>query len=435
MAGKINPIPKIDLIHKKLDFRWEVLDVIVGGKSLIDTELGLTGFPMRSHDDVDRFMKSYGYDLEDPIEKAEVLGNFHEALNFIREYFLDSDWVETKDLTIPRKITEMTDVRDLLLMASHHYPGQMHDREGRELQLWACAVLKIVHTIAHIDRDSSITYFSDIQQQILDRFYRYIHRTSDGQLFLGIGEKDPLRVNLVAFETKPRKSRDSLVLKLLHKAENVSDDVFDQVGLRLVTHTRLEALRAVKYLKDSMLVMPANIKPSRSRNSLVDIESFRQEMEGILAEADQGKLSEARVVEQLEKAIRPPSKVSGANINPHTSESYQAIQFTCRQLIKIVNPLYEQISQLKLESKKQNPDDSPLNELVDRIDLRYVQKEVRFFYPYEVQIMDAVAQEENERGKGAHSEYKKAQVKTAMHRVLGSLLRPDKMPESEKEDD
>ena len=31
----------------------------------------------------------------------------------------------------------------------------------------------------------------------------------------------------------------------------------------------------VKYLKDKMIVMPPNIKPSRSRNTLVDIDDFR----------------------------------------------------------------------------------------------------------------------------------------------------------------
>ncbi len=413
---------QVELIHKKYDFRWEVLEVMVGGRSLIDTDLGLSGFLMHSQDDADRFMKSYGYDFNDPIEKAEVLGNFHEALNFIGQYFLGEDTLAKVKLEIPRKISEISDIRDLLLMASHRFPGQMDDREGNELRQWACSVLKVVHTIAHIDRDPRASYFSDIQKQILDRFYRYIHRTADGKLYLGVNEKDPLRVNLEVFETKSKKARDSLLLKLLHKAESVSDDIFDQVGLRLITSTRLEAIRAVKYLKDTMLVVAANIKPSRSRNTLINVDDFRGRLEELLARVDRGEMDEPSLVRELDSAVSLP--LVSKNDNPHSSEKYQSIQFTCRQLIKIENPLYDQIKRIKEKAKAENLSKT-MSELVDRIDLQYIQKEVRFFYPYEVQIMDIKANRENEQGESAHSEYKKAQIRTAMRRVLGSLLIPN----------
>ena len=66
------------------------------------------------------------------------------------------------------------------------------------------------------------SYFAEIQKQIFDRFYKVIHRDTEGRLYLGEVEGDPLRVDLVAFETKPKKSRDSTLLKLL--AEGPSTD-------------------------------------------------------------------------------------------------------------------------------------------------------------------------------------------------------------------
>jgi hypothetical protein len=36
--------------------------------------------------------------------------------------------------------------------------------------------------------------------------------------------------------------------------------------------------------------------------------------------------------------------------------------------------------------------------------------------------MDEASAEENERGRSAHSEYKKAQVQTALRRVMGALV-------------
>jgi uncharacterized protein (TIGR04562 family) len=59
--------------------------------------------------------------------------------------------------------------------------------------------------------------------------------------------------------------------------------------------------------------------------------------------------------------------------------------------------------------------------VIERIDFRYVQREVRFFYPFEVQVLDLMSSEENEKGRSAHKEYKKAQAQTALRRVMGSL--------------
>src|SRR5919108_575751 len=67
---------------------------------------------------------------------------------------------------------------------------------------------------------------------------------------LGDREDDPTRVDLVLFDTKPKKSRNSTLLKLLHKPENVAEDIFDRVGIRFIVQTPLSALQVVKYLKD-----------------------------------------------------------------------------------------------------------------------------------------------------------------------------------------
>ncbi len=406
--------PGINSLRTRYSFNWDVLDVIVSGKSSIDSP---SGFTIRSLDEAHRFVESYGYDLENPIERAEVLGNYHEALNFARRYFLQPENPQGLKLEIPRKILELTDVRELFLMANLNYPGQTSDSQGMQLRNWACSLLKIMHTIAHIDKDLRSQHFSDIQQQIFDRFYKVIHRDGEGKLYLGEREEDPARVNLEAFETKPKKSRDSTILKLLHKPENVAEDIFDRVGIRFITRTRLDALRVVKYLKDKMLVMPPNIKPSRSRNTLVELDIFREEAGKLLAITENGGMSEEALVAALEDAARPP-RVNPEN--PHSSEFYRAIQFTCRQLIKLRNPLYEELKSLK-SLQKGLVAGSEVSKGIERLDLKHVQKEVRFFYPFEVQLVDRASAEDNERGRSAHSEYKRAQVQTALRRVMGTF--------------
>ncbi len=401
------------VLRAKYDFRWDVLDVIIGGRSSIDAP---TGFQIQGMDGADRFVKSYGYELENPIENAELLGNYRESLNFIRLNFLQPENPEGLKIEIPRKILELQDVRDLFLMASLTLPGQNNDRAGTLLSHWACSILKVMHTIAHIDKDLRATYFGDVQQQIFDRFYKIIHRDSEGELYLGDLD-DPKKVALVAFETKPKKGRDSTILKLLHKPENVAEDIFDRVGLRFITKTRLDAIRVVKYLRDQMIVMPPNIKPSRSRNTLVDIDVFKTALTDVLTRAEAGLLDEGGLVAELERASQAPPVNKE---NPHSSEFYRAIQFTCRQLIKQINPVYEDIKELKslAKSASANPE---IQRVVDRIDLRYLQREVRFFYPFEVQVLDQASSDENEKGRSAHKEYKKAQVHTALKRVMGHL--------------
>ncbi len=408
---------ELDHLHRKYDFHWEMVDVIIGGKSLLDSNAGLSGFPMQNLEDADRFMRSYGFEWNDPIQSAEAFGNFHEALNFIRENFLHPSNPDGLKIDIPRKILEITDTRDLLLMANRSYPGQMNDSQGENLRNWACSVLKVVHTIAHLDKDVRSVYFSEIQTQILDKFYKIVHRDSSEQLYLGTSENDPLRIPLFAFETKSKKSRESLLVKLLHKPESTAEEVFDRVGMRFTTYSKRDALRLVKYLKDEMVLMPVNIKPSRSRNTLLDVPRFRDYLNEVLENKNE-EMSLKEIENQLEESIELDLTHTD---NPHSSQYYRSIQFTARQLIKIHNPIYEHLKNLK-KMVKVTPVSDEFQTTVDRMDLKYVQREIRFFYPYEIQIVDQKSAEENEKGRSAHAEYKKAQIKTAMRRVMGSLM-------------
>ncbi|HAR44180.1 MAG TPA: hypothetical protein DCS07_16370 [Bdellovibrionales bacterium] len=408
-------LPPEASIRSQYDFRPDVLDVILSGRSLIDSSAGLH---LRNLEQANRFILSYGYDFSNPIEKAEVMGNFHEALNFIRRYFLQPENPSGLRIDIPRKILELTDIAELFRLASQSGGAVGLDPQALLLRNWACSVLKVMHTIAHIDKDLRSPYFLDIQMQILDRFYKIIHRDGEGNLFLGDKDGQPIRINLVSFEAKPKKARNSIILKLLHKPENVAEDIFDRVGIRFITETPLDCLRVVKYIKDQMIIVVPNIKPSRSRNTLVDLEEFRVQLASLQDQLARAEITEKEFVDRLQQAAHAP-RVSPDN--PHSSEFYHSIQFTCRQLIKLCNPVYDEIRELKALAKS-NPAYWEIMKVLDRVDMVHLQREVRFFYPYEVQVLDIKSHEENERGRSAHSEYKKAQLQTALRRVMGGLV-------------
>jgi uncharacterized protein (TIGR04562 family) len=397
----------------RLRFDSGVLDVVVGGQSAIDAHESLV---IRTPEDAVRFLNCYGFNVENPIEKAELFGHYQEAVSFIRKSFLFPHNPDGPKIEIPRKLTELSDPLQLLLIASQpEVPG---GAPSASQPLWACAILKVMHTIGHIDKDVRTSHFSDIQTQIMDRFYKHIHN-EEGRLFLGKDSRDPELVDLVLFQSKPKKSRDSLILKMLHKPENVAEDIFDRVGLRFVTKTRFDALRLVKFLRDRYIIMPANIKPSRSRNTLVDLAKFRQCLDKALKQASNGDGDYDTVMQKIRAVCDGGSTGKGDGSNPFTSKEYASIQFTCRQLIKITNPLHDDIKALK---SYKEPLPSEVAQIINRIELKNVQKEVRFFYPVEIQLYDQQSHKAAEEGEAAHSQYKKGQLAAAMKRVMRGLL-------------
>jgi uncharacterized protein (TIGR04562 family) len=395
-----------------------VLDVLISGVSFLDSKEGFRGaFP--DSGSADRFINAYGYDDADPIEIAELQGNIQEAVRFIKKYFLKPENPDGIGIDIPKKINDSLSIRDLLLYSNGYSGG------NSELRNWACAILRVVHTISHVDRDMRNNYLGDIQKQIFDRFYRLIHRDEAGVLYLGRNESDPLRVNLVEFQAKPKKARDSILMKLLHKPESVAEELFDRIGVRFITKTRTDAVRAIHFLEQANVIVAANIKPSRSRNTLVDTQAFKTVLTQQLERLKQGEIDEAAMIESLEGI--PFSAVTSAaagGSNRFSSEHYRAIQFTCRQLVKLKNPLSDQLRELKSTARTVGAEaalNPALQMAIDRIDPRMVQRVVRFFYPFEIQAMDELSYAENERGRSAHAEYKKAQQQSAMRRVMGAL--------------
>jgi hypothetical protein len=386
-----------------------ILDVLIGGRSFLDSKNGFRGM-FKNSLAADQYLNAYGFDLHDPIEKAELHGTLQEAIRFIKTYFLKPSNPEGLSIEIPKKIMEVLDFQELLLFASS-------DTQV-ELRQWACAILRVIHTLSHVDRDMRTHFIKDIQTQILDRFYRQLHRDEHGQLYLGRTLEDHLRVNLVEFQVKPQKARDSTLMKLLHKPESVAEELFDRVGVRFVTKTRVDAIRVIQYLERTNVVVGANIKPSRSRNTLIDPQYFKETLERELPRLLHGEIKESELKDLLEEAPYPKGS---AGENPFSSEHYRAIQFTCRQLIKIKNPLSDHIRDLKQISRGMQLDPN-LAAAIDRVDQKYIQRVARFFYPFEVQVIDEASHSDNEKGRSANTEYKKAQQRAALIRVMGALV-------------
>ncbi len=395
----------------KYMFDWDSMDVVLSGQSSLDSRFFLS--PLRDQDHVQQFLSAYGLDYNDPVNRAELFGNFQEALQFIRRYFLKEGSEHGLDLKIPNSIIMITDVGDLFLMATGNYP----DSELEDT-LWAEVVLKVMHTILHVDKDLRTNYFSTIQTQIFDRFYRHLSR-EDERLFLGKNKEED-KIPLLEFETKSKKTRESVIIKLLHKAENVAEELFDRIGVRIVTENRFDTLRVMKFLLEKFVVIPHNIKPSRSLNTLVNVTKYKEKHSNLVKMALRNNMSEKKFLQAAEKEVKECLNFDDKDRNSHSLNKYQSIQFTCRQLIKYKNPFLQDFNDLRKEAKESGDDN--LAKKILAMDVSLIARDVRFFYPFEVQIVDKESHKTNTEGEASHVEYKKSQVQSAIRRVFKHLL-------------
>lgn len=399
----------------KYKFNWDTFDIIIEGKSSLDAKNYLSSF--NEKENAHKFLEGYGFDISDPVQNAELFGNFQEAIQFIKRYFLKEGSPDGLDVKIPNIFYSITDVSDLLLIAT----GNTEVKTTDEDTIWAGIILKVMHTILHTDKDLRYRYFSTIQTQIFDRFYKYIHRDSNDDLFID-SEETGIRIPLVEFETKAKKTRESTIIKLLHKKENVAEELFDRIGIRLVTKTKVDVLRVIHFLIENHLVIPNNIKPSRSQNSLFNLETFKENYYSFLKDDKNTKLTDEQFAEKLEK-IANNSNFEDVNYknNEHTSNEYKAIHFTCRQLIKYRNPFMKQFNDVK-KMAKETGEENELAQKILSLDTSSIAKDVRFFYPFEIQITDLESHEKNTIGEASHHEYKKQQLKSAMLRLFQNLI-------------
>jgi len=384
---------------------------ILKGESPIDLNtLQLDG---SNREAIENFLQSYGIRLTD-LDKVEEIKR--EAIEFIETHFL-----KDLDLEIPEKIRSPdTDIYSLLQMAT----SSPQEKEKILEQRWSCALLRVMHTIYHLEDDIRFQYIQQIQERIISKFKRYIHHDPSGQMYLGYEEGEA--IPLVAFDVKRIKERESIIMKLLHKKENIVTEITDVVGIRLIARSKLEALKIVNFLvKENILSYPNSI-PGRTKNTLIPID----DLEKVLKRGDKQQLG--GYFKLLEEGVIVVDR--SKNDNPHSID-YRAMNFTSREKIEIENQEYhrqwkllqeleEQYQQLR-KGRRNSRSWQGLISSYERIiqslrkSLSHTQKTISFYYPFEIQIMDCEAYQQYQK---TYPKYKENQQKTARRRVLRSLL-------------
>jgi uncharacterized protein (TIGR04562 family) len=400
-----------DQVARKWSFPWDAMGVLIGGKSSID----LADLRIADWDEATRFFINYGYDPEKPSDQKLLHEVFVEAVHFIEKHLMAFRGKKAP----PEEVFSWDDPRKILLMASNQ------DKALKLQRAWACALLRIMHTIAHIDGIQRFISLKTASEQIEKRFLMHVHKDENGTLWLGEIKHG---VELERFQVKNDKARESIILKLLHKPANVAENIYDLLGVRIVAKRRSDVMVAVKYLRQYYMITLPNTNPTRARNTLLDVDRFQTQVNELREKLVTDKMTPREFSDRIEELTLESNESSSAKTNPHSADSYRAIQLTCRQLIRSENPNFAWLKKIRAELESSEIDPKQ-KEAITAV-IRYTEawpnirsrEEIAAFFPFEVQVLDSAAYAANQLGDANHNRYKQSQVRAARRRILHEIF-------------
>ncbi len=191
-----------------------------------------------------------------------------------------------------------------------------------------------------------------------------------------VGAADRLREQgfpLVSFYGS-RKTRNSIITKLLAKKDTIAATIFDKLRFRVVTREVDQVLPAVSWLKDHLF--PFNyVIPGQSHNNLVSLKALLEKPD----------------YQPLQKELAPFQDAMVPEDNPFSGSSYRMINFIVDFPVRVdhlVNVRY--------------------GSLLGRT----------VFVLVEFQVLDEATAKANDEGENAHDLYKERQ-----HNIVAARLR------------
>lgn len=260
----------------------EAIRLLLSGSSVVDWQrLAFTDLAQ-----VDEYLETLLIDVDRPDDEERLRYVFNEAVAYLEEQL---------QLRFPPALRDPEDVRQLFLWASQ-------DGGFRRKQILSCVILKLMHVIQHMEA-ADLKFRTPISEARLfdlaeDRLLEEARRMQDSGL------------PIVALYGS-RKSRSSVITKLIAKRENLAATVFDKLRYRIIVETPADLLPVLKYL--TTRVLPFNyVIPGQSHNNLLDPETLWQ------------ALPEDALAQHVARAM-PMQQDSGKN--EFSGASYRMINF------------------------------------------------------------------------------------------------------------
>lgn len=385
---------------------WQEFEVTLGLQNIFS----LRNLNVTSSERARDLLLSCGFDISRPEHMRTFELFYGEALHFIRHVLLSDD--ERFLYRVPLDIFNLEDPRKLLLLASNRSPRR------RYIRIWACAALKVAHALTNLEYSGRLKDIQQAREHIFGRIKSIL--TINHEDGTTLAKSRNLAVTLAAVDWKEAKTRQSIILKLLHKPDSIMDDVFDYLGVRFVVPNETEIPRLLRLLIETDIIIPHQVISSRTRNSLLNF-SISKRLHGISTDLLSTDLVTPLEFNDMCKKI--PWATAGIidenskRTNSFTSQFYKSLQLTVRHLVRTPNPAYMVIDSLSSQLRHYRG--------MDRDDpwlAGMIPPEITRYFPIEIQIMDESSYDLSRFGPASHERYKAAQLKGVRQRILGSML-------------
>lgn len=326
----------------------EAIRLVLWGGSVIDWHR----LNFRDEHEANEFLRSHELDPDKPADRARAEAIKSSAIGFLRRNF---------DFPIPKPVANK-DLTSLLMLASS---------KGHR-QLCACAILKVMHIIHHLEARELLFMLPISDQELFHLVEQKVYRVIGGMLAQGF----PILEFIGG-----RKNKDLLYVKLLSKPETHAAQIYDKLRFRIVTRSPEDIFPTMNYLMRH--VFPFNyVVPRESTNTLFP---FRPTCEG------HPHLSKLITQAQLAPDFE---ETEGLRIdNQFTAKSYRVVHFVVDMPVRVPQEVMDSAP----------PAAWALGPVI--------------FGQTEFQIIDRETEQSNEMGDASHDAYKRRQQVAVARRL------------------
>jgi len=324
----------------------EVIRLLLTGGSVVDWQR----LSFSKLEEVDHFLGLHRLDMASADDCERLRYVFNESIGYLEEQL---------HLKFSPQLRDPRDVRDVFLWASQ--------RGGfRRRQILSCVILKLMHVIHHMEA-ADLKFKTAISEELL-------FDLAEAQIARDARKLRESGISIVAFNSS-RKSRGSIITKLLAKRETIAATIFDKLRFRLIVEQEDQLILALAAL--SRHLFPFNYCiPGESHNSIIHPD--------VLIEALKTK-------EQLQRVATRDAILHEKNLkNEFSGVDYKSINFIVDYPVRL--PV-EYLPHAGLE----------LGRVV--------------FVKVEFQVFDECTASSNEDGEGAHHLYKQRQHQVVERRL------------------
>lgn len=331
----------------------EAVRLILTGSSVIDWDRA----QYTCLEDVDRHLRLLLLEPSDPSAQRRMRFLYQESITYMEEHL---------GYRIPKKLRRIEDVRQIFLFAS--------DTSGfRRTQMLSCILLKLMHVLYHLEASQLKTQTAVSERDLLDLANQRVTNAAQRMRLDG--------PPIIAFHGN-RKTRSSIITKLISKRQNVAAPIFDKLRFRVVVPTESDLFPALRWLSKHLIPFNQTL-PEESHNNLLDPDALMQ-------------------ATQDESSLHAPEQRTTKN--EFSGKSYRQINFIIDLPVPLPAHYLDGLSALHHGN------------------IVLVQTEF--------QVVDAQTAQKNEAGENAHSLYKARQLEVVRQRLQRGEPR---FPSSEEE--